>query len=445
VRKIYKFIPVLVVLTIVAIAATACSSGTGTSQVKTSTAGISSQPVQNLTPPVIECTPPACKEGEVYNCPGGNCPGGCGTGCATVTPEFVTAAPLILCTPPACQAGEVLSCAQGDCPGGCGVNCAIPTATSQISTPQTPPAVTFTLPGEGITKDNLSHLAELGKISEGPVNELAFSPDSNMLALSTGNSAYIHDMSSLDLVANQQFTVPTNSVSFSPGGEQIAVAYGNSISLMPVDGSNPVQVDTGLGQDVKITHLAFSPDGTMIVYATDNGAVNLYNLDELAAQGSPVANPGAINSLQYSPDSSFLAAGTNDGKVIVWNTLDWSEAKRIEGLGSVKSVAFSPDATLLAIGTTNNIAVWGTDTWDQKFSVPINGDTPLSVAFSSDVAFLAAGTSGNLVRILDAATGAELAKLTAHSGAVTTLAFSGDGLFLASGSADGTVRLWGIK
>jgi WD40 repeat protein len=95
--------------------------------------------------------------------------------------------------------------------------------------------------------DNLSHLAELGEIKEGPVDELTFSPDSNMLAFSMGNSAYIHDMSSHELVANQQFNVPTNSVSFSPGGEQMAVAYGYGISLLPVDGSNPVQVDTGSG------------------------------------------------------------------------------------------------------------------------------------------------------------------------------------------------------
>jgi hypothetical protein len=31
------------------------------------------------------CTPPACKPGEVYYCPG-FCPGGCGTQCATPTP-----------------------------------------------------------------------------------------------------------------------------------------------------------------------------------------------------------------------------------------------------------------------------------------------------------------------------------------------------------------------
>ncbi|MCJ7551413.1 MAG: hypothetical protein MUQ30_17215 [Anaerolineae bacterium] len=32
------------------------------------------------------CTPPACGEDEVYHCPG-ECPGGCGTICATPTPQ----------------------------------------------------------------------------------------------------------------------------------------------------------------------------------------------------------------------------------------------------------------------------------------------------------------------------------------------------------------------
>ncbi len=32
------------------------------------------------------CTPPLCREGEVFHCPG-ECPGGCGTICATPTPE----------------------------------------------------------------------------------------------------------------------------------------------------------------------------------------------------------------------------------------------------------------------------------------------------------------------------------------------------------------------
>ena len=35
--------------------------------------------------PVLQCTPPACAENEAYFCPD-ECPGGCGTVCATHTP-----------------------------------------------------------------------------------------------------------------------------------------------------------------------------------------------------------------------------------------------------------------------------------------------------------------------------------------------------------------------
>lgn len=42
--------------------------------------------------PAPLCTPPACAEGEVYFCPG-DCPGGCGTVCATPTPDNIGPAP----------------------------------------------------------------------------------------------------------------------------------------------------------------------------------------------------------------------------------------------------------------------------------------------------------------------------------------------------------------
>lgn len=50
---------------------------------QTPTATFTPSPTGSAPPPV--CTPPACRAGEVYYCPG-VCPGGCGTTCATVTP-----------------------------------------------------------------------------------------------------------------------------------------------------------------------------------------------------------------------------------------------------------------------------------------------------------------------------------------------------------------------
>jgi hypothetical protein len=88
---------------------------------------------------IVQCTPPPCDRdaGEVYHCPE-ECPGGCGTECATVTPAppspTPTATHLVQCTPPPCDrdAGEVYYCPD-ECPGGCGTECA--TVTPAPSSP----------------------------------------------------------------------------------------------------------------------------------------------------------------------------------------------------------------------------------------------------------------------------------------------------------------------
>ena len=54
----------------------------------------------------------------------------CAFGCATPTPT-----PFAVCTPPPCKPGEVFSC-PGSCPGGCGTLCATPTTSPTI--PPTP-------------------------------------------------------------------------------------------------------------------------------------------------------------------------------------------------------------------------------------------------------------------------------------------------------------------
>jgi hypothetical protein len=58
-------------------------------------------PPTAMTPRPV-CTPPLCALGEVYFCPSGDCPGGCGTGCATPTPTLLPEAfcQVVVRTPP---------------------------------------------------------------------------------------------------------------------------------------------------------------------------------------------------------------------------------------------------------------------------------------------------------------------------------------------------------
>jgi cysteine-rich repeat protein len=77
-------------------------------------------PTPTPTPTVlVYCTPPPCREGEVFYCPG-ECPGGCGTECATPTPTPTptdTPTPCPTGTPPFCPVGQFVSCDSNPCNG----------------------------------------------------------------------------------------------------------------------------------------------------------------------------------------------------------------------------------------------------------------------------------------------------------------------------------------
>jgi WD40 repeat protein len=57
---------------------------------------------------------------------------------------------------------------------------------------------------------------------------------------------------------------------------------------------------------------------------------------------------------------------------------------------------------------------------------------------------VAAGGEDGLIRLLEVATGRELARWQAHESGVTALAFYRDGDTLASGGSDGTLKLWNL-
>jgi glucose/arabinose dehydrogenase len=64
----------------------ACSTGTPVEVEEPTPSLTPMTPVETQATPMLMCTPPACSAGEVFHCPD-ECPGGCGTVCATPTPE----------------------------------------------------------------------------------------------------------------------------------------------------------------------------------------------------------------------------------------------------------------------------------------------------------------------------------------------------------------------
>jgi WD40 repeat protein len=290
----------------------------------------------------------------------------------------------------------------------------------------------------------------------GPVESLAFSPDGKTVATAvptpTGTVRLwnVAARSPYGPLQNGK-TDGTYSVAFSPDSQVLAVGTGTGqVGLVSEHTGTQVAplLDLSGGP---VTSLAFSHDGANLAAGTQSGDVMLWRLSDDVPTGKPLTLPvGGVNSIAFSPDGRLLATGTPNGYLRLWNVATGRPLDNPRGSdgGAIYSVAFSPDGQTLATGDHDgSVQLWhaATGTADGSPLGPDRYAGVFSVVFSPDGHTLASGRSDGSVQLWDVASRAPArGPLTAGSGAVNSLAFSPDGKTLASGNGDGTVRLWNM-
>ena len=118
-------------------------------------------------------------------------------------------------------------------------------------------------------------------------------------------------------------------MAFSPDGKLLATGAGwgdNSVKLWDVAQRKELLPSLD-GHRGSITHLAFTPDGSRLGTASNDGMVKLWDAathQELASfEGGCVA---------FSPDGNILATGGHDGMVRLWHAPDLEEIDRLSKL-----------------------------------------------------------------------------------------------------------------
>jgi WD40 repeat protein/serine/threonine protein kinase len=279
------------------------------------------------------------------------------------------------------------------------------------------------------------------------VDFVVFSDDGSLLATSSQDwCVKIWDMAARRELAAVRFPVKPSDLCFVPKSRTVAVAVGKEVCFL--DGASGQKVNgSGISCEASVWSVAYSRDGSRLAIYEGTTVRMLDALTRHEMWRTAVPEGWRV---AFSPDGTLLAVASNEGTVLL---LDASTGRQLASLpgfsygATIGSLVFSPDGALLACASIINrgepkLRVWEVATRQERPAVEYPGMWVGSLAFSPDGKTLAISGATHVIILWDLATWQVAGRLQGHWNEVWPVAFSPDGKYLASGGKDKKVRIW---
>jgi WD40 repeat protein len=259
------------------------------------------------------------------------------------------------------------------------------------------------------------------------------------------------------------------SARFDPSGSRVlTTALAVDADGQPFGAARLWDARTGLMLAMHMSHTnairtaGFSPDGSRVVTASDDGTARIWDTTTGLPLSPPLQHARAVAWAGFSPGGHRILTASDDGTAQLWDPrtgVETSGALRHEG--PVTSAVFTSDG--LTILTTSGDRA---RTWDARTGVIVEarlrhaeGQAVRPAAASPDTPYVATAVSAGgdasdrqagrspgealVVRLWDSATGQSIGDPLRHAGAVNAVSFSPAGPpRLITASADGVARIW---
>ncbi len=278
--------------------------------------------------------------------------------------------------------------------------------------------------------------------------------DGHIIIWETVNGNILHDI--------QQDTFETvYSIDFNSDGSQlVSSSEDGTVTLWDTETGEVEQTFTDL--QVPVRQVIFSPDDNFIagaggqVQITDerlpDNRLILWDLNGEIVQTFE-GHLAAVRALAFTPDGSQLLSASDDTQIILWNVETGEQIRTYDGhTDAVWSVSFNGDGSqFLSASRDTTLILWETETANINNRLVGHQTGVRAVAFHPDGRHAVSGggdiaTTGgaNDYELLywDVQDGVVLREMPGHTETIRSLMFSVDGSYILSASDDTNVILW---
>jgi small GTP-binding protein len=232
-----------------------------------------------------------------------------------------------------------------------------------------------------------------------------------------------------------------NDIAWSPNGQMLAVATSNN-TIQVCDIVNAKAIWTLRGPTSKISSLTWSPDGKMLASGCGDTTIWLWNIRTGKRRKQLKGHTDWVWKVSWSPDGNTLASSSRDKTIRLWDMQTTRCQRSLEWGFHLESpnIAWTPNSQTLISSYLNMVGIWDVATGEaMDMGQMRTNDSIASIAISPCGSLVALG-SKSIILILNE--GRLINQLEGHVIEVTDVSFSFDSRLLASKAKDGTVRFW---
>lgn len=232
-------------------------------------------------------------------------------------------------------------------------------------------------------------------------------------------------------------------MAFAPDGAELATTAGSSKYVWLWQASTGASRGKLFGHDTHARAVAYSPDGRLLASTQNRPWTTVWNRQH----GHVVANldtPGwCIESVAFRPDSAAVAVATDTG-AWEWPTDSFAPASHFGAGNTCHRVLYSPCGRYFVAASSYH-GLW---LYDVATRGPIRSiKDPTTTAYPAQFAFAPDGNTlavvyGLRIHLFAMPHGEERAVMRGHPNYIHALGFMPDGRAVVSAGADGVVRVW---